>query len=226
MDINPSNGYQKLLGMLGQSAGAASGAGNTRTASQQEGSARPRLSDFDAYNDKVSLSFRAEKLQKISAEFFNGTISSSQIPALTQRLFEDGFLTSSDYQMLGGQTQKVSAISAASSFISRFILEEAVDGDQEAARELIKVADVLANMDLKSTPELRRAEADAYEFVANYAELLQEVGAPADIQKGFANVLDVLSALDKVRKQEQSTGALSSYASVQEAYDEMVKKSG
>ena len=226
MDVNPSNGYQKLLGMLGQSAGSSSGAGNTRTASEQESGARPRLSDFDAYSDKVSLSFRAEKLQKISAEFFNGTISSSQIPALTQRLFEDGFLTTSDYQMLGGQTQKVSAISEATSFVSRFILEEAVDGDQEAARELIKVADVLANMDLKSTPELRRAEAEAYEFVANYADLLQEVGAPADIQKGFANVLDVLSALDKVRKQEQSTGALSSYASVQEAYDEMVKKSG
>ena len=228
MNINQPNGYQKLLSMLGQSTSASAGNQNNRTTSvtdDAQPATRARLSDVGDYSDKVSLSFRAEKLQKISAEFFSGTISSSQIPALTQRLFEEGFLTSTDYQMLGGQTQTVSAISEASSFINRFILDEAVDGDQEAARELIKVADVLANMDLKTTPELRRAESDAYEFVANYAELLEEADAPADIQKGFATVLDVLSALDKVRKQEQSTGALSSYASVQEAYDDMYKES-
>ena len=39
--------------------------------------------------------------------------------------------------------------------------------------------------------------------------------------RGFARVMEVLEALDKVRKQEQSTGALSSYASVQEAWQSM-----
>ena len=71
----------------------------------------------------------------------------------------------------------------------------------------------------------RRKETEAYEFVANYTDLLEEAGAPASVIDGFKNVMDVLGALDAVRKTEQSTGALTSYASVQEAYDDLFKNS-
>lgn len=230
MDINPTNSYQNMLNMLGkgssqntdgQPAAADANAGKVKAASQTSGSAATnRASDTNAYSDKVSLSYRAEKLSKISTEFFGGTIQSSQIPALTQRLYENGFLNDSQYRDLGGAQQKVSAISQANAFISRQILAEP-DGNSEMARQLVQVANVLANMDAPTTPELRRAEADAYEFMASHSEALQQQGAPEELRQGFARVMEVLEALDKVRKQEQSTGALSSYASVQEAWQSM-----
>lgn len=218
MDINnSSSGYQNLLAMLGKQAASAVAAQNG-DGNQSASSGTAASSDS---NDKVSFSYRAEKLSRISAEFFSGTISSSQIPALTQRLYEDGFLSSGDLQALGGQTPKVSAIAEASNFLNRFILDEAVDGDSEAAKSLLNVVEVIGRMDESVTPARRRAEAEAYDFVANYTDLLKEAEAPADIIEGFDNVLNVLTALDKVRKNEQSTGALASYASVQEAYNDL-----
>ena len=230
MDINPTNSYQNILAMLGQSsrqsrdsqsAATDANAGKVTTASQTSGSsATRRASDTNAYSDKVSLSYRAEKLSKISTEFFGGTIQSSQIAALTQSLYENGFLNDSEYRDLGGSQQKVSAISQANAFISRQILAEP-NGNSDMSRQWVQVANVLANMDAQTTPELRRAEADAYEFVASYSETLQQQGAPEDIRQGVVRVMEVLEALDKVRKQEQNTGALSSYASVQEAWQSM-----
>ena len=115
----------------------------------------------------------------------------------------------------------MSAIAEASNFLHSFILNEAVDGDSEAAKSLLNVVDVIGRMDESATPAQRRAETEAYEFVANYTDLLKEVDAPADVIEGFDNVLNVLTALDKVRKNEQSTGALASYASVQDAYNDL-----
>ncbi|MCB2388238.1 hypothetical protein [Thalassolituus alkanivorans] len=233
MDINnSSSGYQNLLAMLGKSVASTTGALNgdssqtaesgEAAAAGQSRSAAPAASQINAdSSDKVSFSYRAEKLSRISAEFFSGTINSSQIPALTQRLYEDGFLSNSDFQALGGQTQQVSAIAEASNFLNSFILNEAVDGDSEAAKSLLNVVDVIGRMDERATPAQRRAETEAFDYVANYTDLLKEAGAPDDIVAGFENVLDVLTALDTVRKNEQSTGALASYASVQEAYNDL-----
>ena len=230
MDINnSSSGYQNLLAMLGKSVASTTDALNgdsSQTAASREatatGSATPAANRVTTdSSDKVSFSYRAEKLSRISAEFFSGTINSSQIPALTQRLYEDGFLSNGDFQALGGQTQQVSAIAEASNFLNSFILNEAVDGDSEAAKSLFNVVDVIGRMDESATPAQRRAETEAYEFVANYTDLLKEVDAPADVIEGFDNVLNVLTALDKVRKNEQSTGALASYASVQDAYNDL-----
>ncbi|MCA6063301.1 hypothetical protein [Thalassolituus marinus] len=217
MDINNSSGgYQSLLSMLGLQSQADSSATTTTTS--------PSYGAVDySDGDRVSVSLRAEKLSRISAEFFSGAINSSQIPALTERLYENGFLSADEFQMLGGQTQTVSAITEASNFLNRFILDESVDGDSDAARALLCVVAVIDGMDEPTTGVKRRQESDAYDYVANYTDLLKEAEAPADIIAGFENVLDVLSALDKVRKTEQSTGALASYASVQEAYDELYK---
>ena len=141
------------------------------------------------------------------------------------RLYEDGFLSNDDYRGLGGDTQSVSAITEAAGFLSQFVMSESVDGDSEAAKSLLNVIDVINGIDQTTTPETRRKESEAYDYVANYTDLLQEAGAPEDVIDGFNNVMDVLGALDSVRKTEQSTGALTSYASVQEAYDDLFKDS-
>ena len=117
MDINPTNSYQNMLDMLGQnsrqktdsqSAATDASADKVKAASQTSGTSQAkRASDTNAYSDKVSLSYRAEKLSKISTEFFGGTIQSSQIPALTQSLYENGFLNDSEYRDLGGAAKSI-----------------------------------------------------------------------------------------------------------------------
>ncbi|WP_430462938.1 hypothetical protein ACQUQU_09175 [Thalassolituus sp. LLYu03] len=224
MDINnSSSGYQNLLNLLAQQSSQSSVSADALNEAAQSASPLTRTVSVGE-SDKVSVSLRAERLNQISKEYFSGAISSDQIPALTQRLYEDGFLSSSEFRTLGGQTQSVSSITEASNFLNTFILDESVDGDSEAAKALVNVVNVIANMDSAVTSASRRQESEAYDFVANYTELLKEADAPADIVDGFENVLDVLTALDTVRKNEQSTGALASYASVQEAYDDLFKE--
>lgn len=220
MDINQSNThYKDLISQLKQT--------NEQNKTMLNGATEARTSARDlsgvADSDTVSLSYKAAKLQQISSEFFSGIIHSSQIPALTERLYQDGFLTDTEFQNLGGQTQKVSAISEASSFVNQLIMQEDESSDKENLKQLIQVADVLANINVKATPELRQAEKEAYDFVSQLADSKQEEGADSSIKDGLDNLLDVLRVLDKVRKQEYSTGALTSYGSVQEAYDDIHK---
>lgn len=220
MDINHSNiSYKDLLSTLKQTNTEAQG---LLKQSEQPSQAARNLSNL-AESDKVTLSYQSAKLQQISAEFFSGVIHSSQIPALTERLYQDGFLTDSEFQSLGGQTQKISAVSQASSFVNQLIMQAGDEGDKQNLKQLINVADVLANVNVKATPELRQAEQQAYDFVASLADKKQEEGADQSLLNGLKNTLDVLTVLDKVRKQEQSTGALTSYGSVQEAYNEIHK---
>ncbi|MAD46413.1 MAG: hypothetical protein CMI02_19260 [Oceanospirillaceae bacterium] len=219
MNINDTSTYQNLLRSLGSQQPAAS-------ANDENSESNTGNKNYDTVDtDKVSVSLRAEKLSRISAEFFSGTLTSDQIPELVDRLYEDGFLSNDDYRGLGGDTQSVSAITEAAGFLSQFVMSESVDGDSEAAKSLLNVIDVINGIDQTTTPETRRKESEAYDYVANYTDLLQEAGAPEDVIDGFNNVMDVLGALDSVRKTEQSTGALTSYASVQEAYDDLFKDS-
>lgn len=221
MNIQPQNSYQQLFNLL---------AGNQSAVPSDERAEERSLARADstarlAQDDQVSLSLRSSKLQKISADFFSGIIKSSQIPALTQRLYEEGFLDDKDYRLLGGQTQKVSVISEANSFINRSLMSAIEDGKQDEAIELAKVSTALAEIDLKSTAERRQVEKQALAYIQTKLQSLQQEGAPSNLLKGFQNVADVLAALEKVRQQESSTGALASYSQVQDAYDEFINRS-
>jgi len=221
MDINnQAQSYQGLLNMLNGK--AASDATDTSKQSVVDS-----LPDSSNSNDSVSLSYKGAKLGMISAEYFSGTVQSTDIPALTERLFQDGFINESEYRSLGGVAadESTSQIAQSVNFLNDFIMGESVDGDAEGAKSLMLAVDALQSMDEASTVESNRKESEAYEFVSGYTELLKETQAPADLVTSFEQVLKVFEALDTVRKNELKTGALASYASVQETYDEYNKSS-
>jgi len=216
VDINSSSSsYQNLLTMLGKSSSATTGAtASDSTAITSSASGKRSL---QIGNDKVSLSLHAEKLSRINAEFFSGRMSSSDIPALAQRLYKDGFISASEYQNLGGQEDDMSTITQASNFLNTYILDEEVDGDNTAAKAILNVIDVIDRMDESITPTHRQAEIEAFDYVTAYTEQLIEKGAPESVITGFENVFDVLSALNTVRNNEQSNDATASYTSIQDA---------
>jgi hypothetical protein len=219
MDINnQAPSYQGLLNML-----------NGKPANDSSSTSQQRIVDSLPYSksgngagDSVSLSYKGAKLGMISAEYFSGNVKSSDIPALTERLYQDGFINESEYRSLGGvkADEATSQIAQTVHFLNDFIMGEAVDGDSEGAKSLMSAVDVLQRMDEASTSDSRRKETEAYEFVSGYTEILKETHAPADLVKGFEQVLKVFEALDTVRKNELQTGALASYASVQETFNE------
>ncbi|MEH6448677.1 MAG: hypothetical protein V7765_08405 [Oleispira sp.] len=219
MDINnQAQSYQGLLNMLNGKP-----AGDAAVSSQQ------RIVDSLPYSgsstgsaDNVSLSYKGAKLSMISAEYFSGTVKSSDIPALTERLYQDGFINEGEFRDLGGvkADKATSQVSQSVHFLNDFIMNEAIDGDSEGAKSLMLAVDVLQRMDEASTADSRRKETEAYEFVSGYTEILKETNAPADLVDSFEQVLKVFEALDTVRKNEQQTGALASYASVQETFNE------
>jgi hypothetical protein len=215
MDINnQASSYQGLLNML-----------NGKPANDSASTSQQRIVDSLPYSgsgDSVSLSYKGAKLGMIAAEYFSGTVKSTDIPALTERLYQDGFINEAEYRSLGGvkADESTSQIGQSVHFLNDFIMGEAVDGDSEGAKSLMLAVDVLQRMDEASTTESRRKETEAYEFVSGYTEILKETHAPADLINGFEQVLKVFEALDTVRKNELQTGALASYASVQDTFNE------
>jgi hypothetical protein len=215
MDINnQAPSYQGLLNML-----------NGKPANDSAATSQQRIVDSlpgSGSRESVSLSYKGAKLGMISAEYFSSNVKSSDIPALTERLYQDGFINESEFRSLGGvkADESTSQISQTVHFLNDFIMGEAIDGDSEGAKSLMVAVDVLQRMDEMSTVDSRRKETEAYEFVSGYTEILSETYAPADLVKGFEQVLKVLEALDTVRKNELQTGALASYASVQKTFNE------
>lgn len=224
MDINPDASGPGSAGRLNSLS-----AGSAQRDITEETAARRFIDQLNSSNaDRVSLSYKSRQLHSIQAEFFSGPIRSDQIPELTQRLFEGGLLSSSEYQQLGGvlPNQKISAVSESVHFLNRFILDESVDGDSEGAKSLLKALSVIEGMNLPSDVDRRAQEKEALKYVSAYTDMLKETGASADIVEGFENVTEVLQALDTVRTNEAKTGALASYASVEDTHKELFNKQG
>jgi len=106
-------------------------------------------------------------------------------------------------------------------FLQARIREEAMMGDRDSALAMAGVLEVLHGLSKASDQLRRKAETDAYDFIAGYTDLISDAGADAEIFQGFTVVADVLRAVDIARKEESRTGQLCSYARVEELYEAM-----
>jgi len=84
------------------------------------------------------------------------------------------------------------------------------------ALALAGVMDVIHGINKPTDVLRRRAEAEAYDFIAVYTEEAAASGTAPDVLAGLRLVGDVLAAADIARKQERETGQLCSYARVEE----------
>ena len=220
MDINNhGQSYQGLISMLnGQTelslASELASEQKSEQANEQAAKVQGRA------QDKVSLSSQGEKLGLIAAEFFTGSITSSNIPKLTERLYQQGLIDVEDYQALaGGTKQSPSEIAQSVHFLNRFVSSDIIDDNSEGAQKLLKAVDLLQSVDRPSTPDSRREESSAYDYISSYTDLLRDAKAPQDLMSGFETLEKVFEALSVVRNNEKN-GALASYASVQSVYNE------
>lgn len=161
---------------------------------------RTLSSDLPLSQDRVSLSRRASTLNQISQTYFSGSISSSNIPALSQALYEGGFLTDEEFMALGGNLdeQGISSTSQANRFINRFLSSDAPLSDEDRT-QFENVIGVISNMDQSPDAQQRINEQNALNFIEAYRS--RETFEDEDILAGLSLVNDVLSSLEHIRTQ-------------------------
>ena len=166
--------------------------------------------------DTVSISHRASTLNHISQTYFSGTIQSSDIPALSQALYEGGFLSDDEYISLGGaiDEQGISVTSQANHFLNRY-LTSGEDISEEDRSQLSNVIDVINNMDQSPDEQQRLKEQQALDFMADYKDRLAT--DDSDILAGIGLVYDVVLGLEQVRIGDLDAASIAAYESVQDA---------
>lgn len=157
--------------------------------------------DFPLSQDKVSLSHRATTLSSISQTYFSGTISSSNIPALSQALYEGGFITDEEFVSLGGNLNgnEISTTSQANNFLNRYMSSGADISNQDRA-SLEDVIEVISGMDQYPDANQLLKEQQALSFIQSFQSELDS--ADQDVKDGFQLVSDILHSLEKIRNGE------------------------
>lgn len=172
-------------------------------------------------SDSLTLSIRSQKLSAISKEFFNGPIASDNVAALSQSLYENGFISGSDLQSLGTEQAEQSTIAQSKHFINSFMFEASKQGDEKTLSILEPIASAIENMDSASTDLQRQTELVALDNANQVLAHLQEINADPSLIEEFENVVDVLSTLDTLRQNDQVNQGVSEYEAIQNEYDSL-----
>lgn len=170
---------------------------------------------------ELSLSIRSQKLNDISKAFFNGPIASKDIAALSQSLYENGFINNQELSAMGKDTTEQSSITQSKHFISSFMFEASKQGDTQTLAMLDPIEQALTNMDAAATQKQRQTEVVALDNAEQLLTYLQDRGADEGLIKAFEEVVDVLSTLDTLRKNDQINQGVSEYESIQSEYDSL-----
>lgn len=176
-------------------------------------------------SQELSLSVRSQKLSAISKEFFNGPIASKNIAALSQSLYENGFINGKDLQTLGGDQPKQNSITESQHFVNSFMLEASEQGDTQTLAMLTPIAAAISNMDAPSSQSQRQTEIIALDNAKQVLNHLKELDTDDALIKEFENVVEVLTTLDSLRKNDANQPGTAKYNEVQNNYDDLFKPS-
>lgn len=149
-------------------------------------------------NDTVSLSHKAQKLNRIHEEFFaGGPISSDKIRELAVRMHEEGLLEAADVSRLTGEAPpENNTVKQSVSFLTDYIN---ADPKQSDHKQLNQALSVLQKVDKVATPENRALEKQSQEFIGQYRQSLQEAKVSNSTLKEFDKLVNVFNALEKAR---------------------------
>jgi hypothetical protein len=168
---------------------------------------------------ELSLSIRSQKLSAISKEFFNGPIASKNMAALSQSLYENGFISNSELQAIDNTKTEQSTITQSKHFINSFMFEASKQGDSQTLSMLEPIAQAIENMDAVGGSRQRQTEVTALDNANQILEHLKTLKSDEALITEFENVVDVLSTLDTVRQNDQTKQGIAEYESMQNEYE-------
>ena len=170
---------------------------------------------------ELSLSIRSQKLSAISKEFFNGPIASKNMAALSQSLYENGFISSSELQAIDNTKTEQSTITQSKHFINSFMFEASKQGDSQTLSMLEPIAQAIDNMDAVGNSTQRQIEVTALDNANQILEHLKTLNSDEALITEFENVVDVLSTLDTIRQNDQAKQGIAEYESMQNEYESL-----
>ena len=170
---------------------------------------------------ELSLSIRSQKLSAISKEFFNGPIASKNMAALSQSLYENGFISNSELQAIDNTKTEQSTITQSKHFINSFMFEASKQGDSQTLSMLEPIAQAIDNMDAVGGSRQRQTEVTALDNANQILEHLKTLKSDEALITEFENVVDVLSTLDTVRQNDQTKQGIAEYESMQNEYESL-----
>jgi hemoglobin-like flavoprotein len=170
---------------------------------------------------ELSLSIRSQKLSAISKEFFNGPIASKNMAALSQSLYENGFISNSELQAIDNTKTEQSTITQSKHFINSFMFEASKQGDSQTLSMLEPIAQAIDNMDAVGSNRQRQTEVTALDNANQILEHLKTLKSDEALITEFENVVDVLSTLDTVRQNDQTKQGIAEYESMQNEYESL-----
>lgn len=173
---------------------------------------------------ELSLSIRSQKLSAISKEFFNGPIASKNMAALSQSLYENGFISNSELQAIDNTNTQQSTITQSKHFINSFVFEASRQGDDQTVTLLEPIAKAIENMDTQVSTGQRQNEITALDNATQILEKLKSLNSDDAIITEFENVVDVLTTLDTVRKSDQAKLGIAEYEAIQNDYAELFER--
>lgn len=167
---------------------------------------------------ELNLTMRSQKLSAISKEFFNGPIASNNMAALSQSLYENGFLSSTELQALDNTKTEQSTITQSKHFINSFMFEASKQGDSQTLSMLEPIAQAIDNMDAVASNRQRQTEVIALDNANQILAHLKDLNSDEALIKEFENVVDVLSTLDTLRQNDQAKQGVAEYEAIQNDY--------
>lgn len=198
------------------------GNSSVRTASANNESqltTRTDASERSSTQERVSISSRAERMARISSEYFVGTIRSDRIPELTQRLYEDGFIGDDDVQRLLGVNGTKSVVADAQHAVFRY-LDEHPNTDADTTQSLLAVLSVIQSMDDQPTAQSLLKERQAAAFMQSFIDEQNWTSGHDSLKRGFTTVDEVLQALLSIRSTPSSAKSPADlYTQVQDQRD-------
>ncbi|MFT5594432.1 MAG: hemoglobin-like flavoprotein [Oceanicoccus sp.] len=167
---------------------------------------------------ELNLTMRSQKLSAISKEFFNGPIASNNMAALSQSLYENGFLSSTELHALDNTQTEQSTITQSKHFINSFMFEASKQGDSQTLSMLEPIAQAIDNMDAVASNRQRQTEVIALDNANQILAHLKDLNSDEALIKEFENVVDVLSTLDTLRQNDQAKQGVAEYEAIQSDY--------
>ena len=216
MEIN--NPLPSLISRLYQDNNNLGASLSTNQADESDNNINPSV---QSSSRELSLSIRSQKLSAISKEFFNGPIASKNIAALSQSLYENGFINTHELQAIDNTNTEQSTITQSKHFINSFMFEASKQGDSQTMSMLEPIVTAIDNMDSSASSAQRQNEMTALDNATQILEKLKGLNSDDALIAEFENVVDVLSTLDSVRKNDQAKQGIAEYEAIQSDYAEL-----
>ena len=198
---------------------------NTRKANSTDSSSseadrdKSTSADVDTQASSVSLSTRAQKIQKLNEEFFSGGPRSVKItPEFIERLYEYGFINAEQAEKLGAKSLAsgpTGTLGELSSFIDEFTSQLIKEDPENSFIEVLNEAkSIIANFDRVQSSENAANITTVSAQISQFLSSQQAESLSAQHKRAIEQLDMALTIADRLSPSQLSSEKINNYLSI------------